>query len=163
MTLGKGPDKERKTVLGIDARIFDFIGASILISILTLWAGIYITNYEYVDQRRDEIVELYKAIPAPASIEKDKYYFSRKLITSSLNGERVYSGESEVVLKYYQEYLMQNGWSNIRQKDDVIDGKLQYSIKANRNEFLLEIAHFDGSEKWNYSIYKKDWIYRMGF
>lgn len=65
MNLEKDPNRERKTVLGIDARIFDFVGASILISILTLWAGIYVTNYEYVDQRRDEMVELYKSIPSP--------------------------------------------------------------------------------------------------
>lgn len=163
MNLGKDADGERKTVLGIDARIFDFVGASILISILTLWAGIYVTNYEYVDQRRDEIVEVYKTIPSPTSVKRDKYHFSRRLITSSLKGDRAYNGESEVVLKYYQDYLMKNGWSNIKQENNIINGKRQYSISANRNEFSLEITHFEEAEDWAYFVYKEDWIYKMGF
>lgn len=163
MNLEKDPNRERKTVLGIDARIFDFVGASILISILTLWAGIYVTNYEYVDQRRDEMVELYKSIPSPVQVKKDDYYFSRRLVTSNLNGIRIYKADSDANMNYYKSYLIKNRWNDIRLRESIVEGKKQYSISANKNEMFLEIAHFDETEKWAYFVYKKDWIYKMGF
>lgn len=127
--------------------------------------GMWYFNRDYLEQTRQDLVQIYLELPSPAE-PTEQYYGvkTRKWFTYYVVGNRKYENLSEKdVIDFYKEYLPTKRWEIDKIKVDRDRGNNIHRISAKNGEFFLSISSIENTGKWRYSLIKKDWIYEAGF
>ena len=144
----------------------DFIGfvgvAAFLIYALyfgTLW---YVT-YDYRIETRDQMIEMYKKLPAPVPVVSDDYEIHQRRLVFYIDGVKTLSKlQSKHILTEYKEALEKEGWT-VEREYTRNDKTKTFGINMKKSEFSLSISTQENKNTINILLIKEDWIYDKGF